>query len=71
MTARLRPPGAPVRVAELLLPTVLTLAGRGPVSAANFLTVLATVTPHPCRAAGTRVTSAALRVSEPATAVTP
>jgi hypothetical protein len=47
MTARLRRPGPPIRVAELLLPTVLTLAGRGPVSAENFLTVLA----------GTRVTA--------------
>ncbi|MEU0792893.1 hypothetical protein ABZ342_22700 [Amycolatopsis sp. NPDC005961] len=47
MTARLRPPGPPLRVAELLLPTVLTLAGRGPVSAENFLAVLA----------GTRVTA--------------
>lgn len=47
MSARLRPPGPPVRLAELLLPTVLTLAGRGPVSAENFLTALA----------GTRVTA--------------
>ncbi|MEV6639809.1 hypothetical protein [Amycolatopsis sp. NPDC051371] len=47
MNARLRPPGPPIRVAELLLPTVLTLAGRGPVSAENFLAVLA----------GTRVTA--------------
>ncbi|VVJ22892.1 Uncharacterised protein [Amycolatopsis camponoti] len=47
MTARLRPPGPPLRVSELLLPTVLTLAGRGPVSAENFLAVLA----------GTRVTA--------------
>jgi hypothetical protein len=47
MSARLRPPGPPIRVAELLLPTVLTLAGRGPVSAENFLAVLA----------GTRVTA--------------
>ncbi|WP_410666612.1 hypothetical protein [Amycolatopsis sp. cmx-4-68] len=71
MTARLRPPGPPLRVAELLLPTVLTLAGRGPVSAANFLTLLATVTPDPCPAAGTRVTSAAPRTSEPNKAVNP
>ena len=41
MSARLRPPGPPIRVAELLLPTVLTLAGRGPVSAESFLAVLA------------------------------
>ncbi|WIY04980.1 hypothetical protein QRX60_14450 [Amycolatopsis mongoliensis] len=34
-------------MSELLLPTVLTLAGRGAVSAGNFLTVLA----------GTRVTA--------------
>ncbi|WP_277875460.1 hypothetical protein [Amycolatopsis camponoti] len=34
-------------MSELLLPTVLTLAGRGPVSAENFLAVLA----------GTRVTA--------------
>jgi hypothetical protein len=47
VNARLRPPGTPIRVAELLLPTVLTLAGRGPVSAANFLAVLT----------GTRVTA--------------
>jgi hypothetical protein len=47
MSARLRPPGPPIRVAELLLPTVLTLAGRGPVSAESFLTLLA----------GTRVTA--------------
>lgn len=51
MSARLRPPGPPIRVSELLLPTVLTLAGRGPVSAANFLAVLA----------GTRVTAARTR----------
>jgi hypothetical protein len=38
-------------VADLLLPTILTLAGRGPVSAANFLAVLA----------GTRVTAARAR----------
>jgi hypothetical protein len=49
MSAALRPPAPPVRVAELLLPTVLALAGRGPVSAENFLTVLA----------GTRVTACA------------
>jgi hypothetical protein len=47
MSARLRSPGAPIRVAELLLPTVLTLAGRGPVSAASFLALLT----------GTRVTA--------------
>lgn len=47
MIARLRPPGAPIRVANLLLPTILTLAARGPVSAANFLTLLP----------GTRVTA--------------
>jgi hypothetical protein len=47
MSARLRSPGAPVGVAELLLPTILTLAGRGPVSAASFLAVLT----------GTRVTA--------------
>jgi len=47
VNARLRPQGTPIRVAELLLPTVLTLAGRGPVSAANFLAVLT----------GTRVTA--------------
>ncbi|SEF29175.1 hypothetical protein SAMN05421837_104573 [Amycolatopsis pretoriensis] len=41
------PPAPPVKVAELLLPTVLALAGRGPVSAENFLTALA----------GTRVTA--------------
>ena len=51
MSVRLRPPGPPIRVAELLLPTVLTLAGRGPVSAENFLTVLA----------GTRVTATNVR----------
>ena len=47
MSAGLRPPAPPVRVAQLLLPTVLALAGRGPLSAAGFLTVLA----------GTRVTA--------------
>ncbi|MGK3200550.1 hypothetical protein [Amycolatopsis sp. MEPSY49] len=49
MSPRLHPPAPPVRVAELLLPTVLALAGRGPVSAENFLTVLAgtRVTAHP------------------------
>ncbi|MEU8631576.1 hypothetical protein AB0C38_05365 [Amycolatopsis sp. NPDC048633] len=51
MSALLRPPGPPIRVAELLLPTVLALAGRGPVSAANFLAVLA----------GTRVTADSAR----------
>ena len=51
MSAHLRPPGPPIRVADLLLPTILTLAGRGPVSAANFLAVLA----------GTRVTAARTR----------
>ncbi|GLY35806.1 hypothetical protein Amsp01_018300 [Amycolatopsis sp. NBRC 101858] len=38
-------------MADLLLPTILTLATRGPISAANFLTVLA----------GTRVTAAGTR----------
>ena len=51
MSAPLRPPGPPIRVSELLLPTVLTLAGRGPVSAASFLAVVA----------GTRVTGAGTR----------
>ena len=51
MTTRLRRPGPPIRVAELLLPTVLNLATRGPVSAANFLAALA----------GTRVTAARTR----------
>ena len=51
MSAGLRPPGPPIRVSDLLLPTVLTLAGRGPVSAASFLAVLA----------GTRVTAAGTR----------
>lgn len=37
----LRPPGRPLKVSELLLSTVLTLAGRGPESAKNFLTWLA------------------------------
>ncbi|MFJ7211669.1 hypothetical protein [Amycolatopsis sp. NPDC098790] len=47
MSAHLHPPAPPIRVAELLLPTVLAMAARGPVSAENFLTVLA----------GTRVTA--------------
>ncbi len=51
MSTPLRPPGPPIRVSELLLPTLLTLAGRGPVSAASFLAVLA----------GTRVTAAGAR----------
>ena len=51
MSTRLRPPGPPIRVADLLLPTILTLAGRGPVSAASFLAVVA----------GTRVTAALAR----------
>lgn len=62
MNARLRSPGRPIKVAELLLPTVLALAGRGPVSAENFLTWLASpgVSPDPIAppAAGTRVTAA-------------
>ena len=57
MNARLRSPGRPIRVAELLLPTVLTIAGRGPVSAENFLTWLASPGERP-PAAGTRVTAA-------------
>lgn len=51
MSAR---PGPPVRVADLLLPTVLTLAGRGPASAEGFLTLLATAGEP---SAGTRVTA--------------
>ncbi len=56
MSPRFSPPAPPVRVAELLLPTVLALAGRGPVSAENFLTVLA----------GTRVTAHAGDLRPPA-----
>lgn len=37
----LRRGGAPVRVSDLLFPTVLTLAARGPASAQNFLAALA------------------------------
>jgi hypothetical protein len=46
MTApgHLRPPGPPISVGALLLPTLLTLAARGPVSAKNFLTLL--TSPH-------------------------
>jgi len=62
MNARLRSRGRPIRVAELLLPTVLTIAGRGPVSAENFLTWLASPgepqEPVSPPAAGTRVTAA-------------
>lgn len=51
MSTHLRAPGRPVRVAELLWPTVLTLATRGRVSAENFLTLLAppseSPTPNP------------------------
>ncbi len=39
--ANLRPPSRPVTVGELLLPTVLHLTTRGPQSAANFSTLLA------------------------------
>jgi hypothetical protein len=50
MTAagHLRPPGPPVSVGALLLPTLLTLAARGPVSAKNFLTLL-TSPPKPAQ----------------------
>jgi hypothetical protein len=41
MSAHLRGPVPPTRVGELLLPTLLTLAGRGRMSAENFLTLLA------------------------------
>ena len=67
----LRRGGAPVRVSDLLFPTVLTLAARGPASAQNFLAALAspseeerTATPATTgpnflpAAAGTRVTRA-------------
>lgn len=37
----LRRGGAPVRVSDLLFPTVLTLAARGRASAQNFLAALA------------------------------
>ena len=53
--ADLRPPGGPIRVGELLLSTVLTLASRSPVSARNFLTLLAV--PRSCPSLGTRVTA--------------
>ena len=55
--ADLRPPGAPIRVGELLLSTVLSLASRGPVSAENFLTLLAAPEPRSCPSPGTRVTA--------------
>ncbi|WP_410593418.1 hypothetical protein [Amycolatopsis sp. lyj-23] len=47
----LRPTSAPTRVAELLLPTVLTLLSRGPATAASFSILLP---PQPT-APGTRL----------------
>ncbi|OXM70493.1 hypothetical protein [Amycolatopsis vastitatis] len=55
--ADLRPPGGPIRVGELLLATVLTLASRGPVSAENFLTLLPAPQRCSCPSPGTRVTA--------------
>lgn len=57
--AGLRPPGAPIRVGELLVSTVLTVASRGPVSAQSFLTLLAApvLPPCSCPLPGTRVTA--------------
>jgi hypothetical protein len=55
--ADLRSPGGPIRVGELLLSTVLTLASRGPVSAENFLTWLAAPVPRTGPSRGTRVTA--------------
>ncbi|MEU5262464.1 hypothetical protein [Amycolatopsis sp. NPDC021455] len=57
--ADLRPPGGPIRVGELLLPTVLILASRGPVSAENFLALLTAPVPRPRSGASrsTRVTA--------------
>ena len=57
--AGLRPPGGPIRVGELLLSTVWTLASRGAVSAENFLTLLAAPVPRPRSgpSRGTRVTA--------------
>jgi len=52
----LRSPAPPTRVGDLLLPTILTLAGRGPVSAANFLTLLASP-PNPQRPPATPATA--------------
>jgi hypothetical protein len=55
--ADLRPPGGPVRVGELLLSTVLTLASRGPVSAENFLTLLPAPQLCSCPLPGNRATA--------------
>ncbi|RSM34361.1 hypothetical protein DMA12_48595 [Amycolatopsis balhimycina DSM 5908] len=57
--ADLRPPGGPIRVGELLLSTVLTLASRGPMSAENFLALLTAPVPQPRSrpSRGTRVTA--------------
>ena len=60
----------PVRVGELLLPTMVTLAGRGPVSAKNFLTLLKFPAPTQAEsplAAGTRVTAEATAAPTPGT----
>jgi hypothetical protein len=40
-----RPGGAPTRVGELLLPTILTLAGRNALSAQHFLALLPPTVP--------------------------
>ena len=53
----LRPPSAPTRVSELLLPTVLSLLTRAPASAARFSTLLRPQPePRTCPLPGTRVT---------------
>ena len=63
---------APTRVRDLLLPTLLTLASRGPASAKNFLSLLLPG-PEPIppplssqRLLGTRVTADATRPHIPA-----
>lgn len=53
--AGLRSTGGPTRVGELLLPAVVLLVSRGPMSAATFSTLLVSPPEPP----GTRVTAAA------------
>jgi hypothetical protein len=67
MTTDLRPPGPPIKVAELLVPTVLTLAARGPASAKSFLAVLAgtRVTASPDQASGPMTTDSPNRATPP------
>ncbi len=57
----LRPTSAPTRVAELLLPTVLTLLSRGPGTAASFSTLLPPEPPGP----GTRLAQRGTDPSRP------